>query len=220
MAFECAMADGADGVELDVRLTLDGIPVVCHDPDLARVTAGRNSARIAEMTAAELGHIELDQGARIPTLRDVLQWASRATALLDIELKADDGHPLRLARAVAETCRREHPKDGPRLVLSSFHVGVLLALKAIGKPGELALLTAGRGLLQRFVPTVSILGISGYFPEISLLFHKGQLERPRGEGGFVGTWTVNSETESTRATELGADVLIGDDPALLRKLVG
>jgi glycerophosphoryl diester phosphodiesterase len=59
-SFAQAVAAGADAIEFDVRLTADGIPVVCHDPDVGRTTDG--SGEIARMTYAELRR--LDAGAR------------------------------------------------------------------------------------------------------------------------------------------------------------
>jgi glycerophosphoryl diester phosphodiesterase len=54
-AFERALADGADGVEFDVRLARDNVPVVIHDATLQR-TAGLD-ARVASLTSSELSAI-------------------------------------------------------------------------------------------------------------------------------------------------------------------
>src|SRR5687767_10794848 len=59
-AFELAIVQGADALELDVRLTADGVPVVIHDPTLER-TIGR-PARVGDLTADQL--LEADAGAR------------------------------------------------------------------------------------------------------------------------------------------------------------
>jgi glycerophosphoryl diester phosphodiesterase len=213
------MEDGADGVELDVRLSADNVPVVCHDPELTRITGGRDTRTIARIGSIELGRIELEQGARIPTLAEVLRWSVKTGALLDIELKQDGGRSMQLARVVRDTCRSEYSPSAPRLVLSSFNFGTLLALLSLGPPGELALLTEGPVAVPRFLELFTLLPISGLFPEKSLLT-ASQIDRLHRRGCFSGTWTVNSDVDITRARDLGTDVLIGDDPANLRKLVG
>jgi glycerophosphoryl diester phosphodiesterase len=78
-AFELAIAQGADALELDVRLTADGVPVVIHDATLER-TAGR-PLRVGDLTVNQL----LEADVLIPTLHDVLR-AFPATPLL-IDLK-------------------------------------------------------------------------------------------------------------------------------------
>jgi glycerophosphoryl diester phosphodiesterase len=84
-AFELAIRLGADALELDVRLSLDGVPVVLHDATLNRTTGGRGP--VARHTVAELQKLDAGarftrdggrtypfrgQGIQIPTLADVL----------------------------------------------------------------------------------------------------------------------------------------------------
>src|SRR6516225_6643485 len=59
-SFERARLDGADGVELDVRTTKDGVVVVMHDPDLSRMTGKRDRREVAAMTLDDLRDVELD----------------------------------------------------------------------------------------------------------------------------------------------------------------
>src|SRR5689334_10997830 len=65
-AVETALAGGADGVEIDVRLTADAVPVCVHDPDLARLS-GRRLA-VARASYARLRTVPLADGHRIPAL--------------------------------------------------------------------------------------------------------------------------------------------------------
>jgi glycerophosphoryl diester phosphodiesterase len=127
-AFDEALRQGADGIELDVQLTRDGVPVVYHDKTLVRAGGGRR--RVASLDACELA--ALDTGARfrgetIPTLEAVLDRYARRTRLL-IEIKTREGRHggarhLQLARTVAATIRR---KGIDRKVLAlSFDAGVL-----------------------------------------------------------------------------------------------
>jgi glycerophosphoryl diester phosphodiesterase len=81
------------------------------------------------------------------------------------------------------------------------------------------LLTESSGIATGFAELLTHLPISGLFPEKSQL-SAPQIERLHRRGCFMGTWTVNTEAEVTRATRLGADVLIGDNPRALRQFVG
>ena len=82
-AFRAALDNPAcDGLEFDVRLSADGVPVVCHDVTLARVQ--ESPEPVDTLTAADLGTYE------IPTLTEVLALAGRET-FLDIECKTDPG---------------------------------------------------------------------------------------------------------------------------------
>lgn len=82
-AFVAALAMPAcDGLELDVRRSADGVPVICHDATLERVHGRR--ARVDSLSAADL------EGLGVPTLADLLSTAGRRP-FLDVELKDDPG---------------------------------------------------------------------------------------------------------------------------------
>jgi glycerophosphoryl diester phosphodiesterase len=96
---------GCDGLEFDVRLSRDGIPVVLHDATLERVQ-GRPE-RAPELTAAELGALG------VPTLAAVLA-AVPPPAFLDVELKED------LGEAVVDVLRSARGSDLADAAVSSF----------------------------------------------------------------------------------------------------
>src|SRR6478752_9574719 len=70
-AFELALAEGADGVELDVRLDADERVIVLHDRTLERVTDGSERRDVETLGAHELDRVSL-RGERVPLLADVL----------------------------------------------------------------------------------------------------------------------------------------------------
>src|SRR5258708_28723287 len=129
LAFDHGLSRGADGLELDVHLSRDGVVVVHHDATLERTTNGRGP--VAALTAGELGR--LDAGARVPgfegaaggvpTLRDVLRRYRDAAII--IELKVND-------RALAhKTIDEVRAVDGvDRVALGSFGTRVLRAARA------------------------------------------------------------------------------------------
>jgi len=92
-SFKLASEMNADMIELDVTLTRDNIPVVFHDRKLSRTTDGKgNISRylLRELRELDAGlwFSELYKGTRIPTLEEVLEWAS-GTIALNIEIKKE-----------------------------------------------------------------------------------------------------------------------------------
>jgi glycerophosphoryl diester phosphodiesterase len=83
-AFERAIDMGATMLELDVHLSRDGHPVVIHDADLSRLTAG--GKRVAELTLAEIQQFDAGLGEHVPSLAEVVELV-RDRAQLYIELK-------------------------------------------------------------------------------------------------------------------------------------
>src|SRR5688572_10933517 len=79
-AFDLALQEGAEGIELDVRLNASGEVIVCHDVTLERVTGGRDRRAIHQLTSDECKAVRLDGGERLPRLIEVLDWAERHEA--------------------------------------------------------------------------------------------------------------------------------------------
>lgn len=118
-SFEEAVRQGTDGIELDVRVTADGIPVVFHDADGTRL-AGKEF-RIAEIPYRQLASIFLEGEHGIPRLDTVLdQFGQRI--FLDIEIKDKAAVP-----AVLEGIVRRHLVE--RVMVSSFDADVVIEVK-------------------------------------------------------------------------------------------
>jgi len=111
-AFEAAAAAGY-GIELDVQLTADGVPVVFHDDRLERMTAAHG--RVCERTAAQLAETRLlDTKETVPTLSEALECIGRRSLVL-VELKVLGGEEGPLERCTSEVLGRY---DGPAAVIS------------------------------------------------------------------------------------------------------
>src|SRR5262245_3514397 len=81
-AFQLAMELGADGVELDVQPSADGVPVVLHDDTLDRTTDG--SGDVATLPWARIAEARAD-GEPVPRLEQVVEWAADVGAFLNVE---------------------------------------------------------------------------------------------------------------------------------------
>ncbi len=118
-AFELALRQGAEGIELDVHLSADGIPVVIHDPRLERTTSGSgwvreyNVAAIKRLDAGSWFNRRYRQkaspgfvGLRIPLLAEVLAWAREQKCLAYVEIKqGGEVYPGIEAKVLAEIAR-------------------------------------------------------------------------------------------------------------------
>lgn len=107
-SFAAALSAGADGVELDVRESRDGIPVVIHDDTLGRTMDVRG-----RVSALHWGAIARVTGARVPSLAQAVAWAAAAGAWLNIELKSK-GVEEQVLQMVSTAGLRE------RTIISSF----------------------------------------------------------------------------------------------------
>ena len=76
-----ALKMGCDGVEIDVQLSADGIPVLIHDDLLDRTTSG--SGPVAAASLADLQALDAGEGEPVPTLRDALRADQRPDAVCD-----------------------------------------------------------------------------------------------------------------------------------------
>ena len=116
-AFEAALDEGADGIELDLQFSADGVPVVFHDDFLTRIGGGRRRIadfRLAQLRALDFGSWFGGPPARILTLDEVLDgFAHRTRLYLEIKhVERRAGRHRALARAVAARLARDQRGDG------------------------------------------------------------------------------------------------------------
>jgi glycerophosphoryl diester phosphodiesterase len=93
--FLIALAHGADGVELDVQRSRDGVPVIIHDPTLERTTNGRG--RVDEHSWEALRKLVVGENEPIPSLEEIGAWAANTGAYLNVELKSAGAEAASLA---------------------------------------------------------------------------------------------------------------------------
>ena len=206
-AFDNGLARGADGLELDVHLSRDGVVVVHHDRTLDRTTTLRGP--IAERTAEEL------QRASVPALADVL--ARYRDPRIIIEMKVN--HPA-LAAATIDVVRRAGSID--RVCLGSFGLRVLRAARVL----EPAIATSGAREEVRWALyrswcrwPVARVAYGGYqVPERSgrtRVVSRRFVEDAHRAGLGVQVWVVDEEADARRLIGWGVDALITDRPDVI-----
>ena len=210
-AVEAALAEGADGVEVDVRMTADGVAVCVHDAGLQRVAGVARGVR--SLTLAQLAAIRVG-GHQVPTVADVLRaLAGRGRLVLDLK---PEQRPRALLAAVANAIA-EQGGALPGLVLSSFDGAVLAAAAAMAPeldraviltgaepPGRVLAEAVSRGDVALHVPARTVFGA----PELVAAAH--------AQGLAVRVWTVNRPVDARLLRLLEVDALISDVPGTLR----
>lgn len=208
-AFEVAIEEKADGVELDVRLAADGIVVVAHDPDLKRV-AGR-PGRVAALSSRELGALS----PAIPTLDETLDLLLPSELRINVEIKPDVPSRLALTRAVAAIWERRRLPE--RVFISSFWPAILIGLRWMRCPAEQAFLfDAEHTGIWRAAMIERLLTLEGVHPHFPLCTPE-TVAAWRSRGRFVNAWTVDAPERALALAQMGVDGLITNDPAAVRK---
>jgi len=207
-AFDLAIAEGADGIELDVRMTADGELVVLHDRHIQ--LEGGKAVEVERLTFGQLDLAAKRTGHAIPTLNEVLAWQRQRGCLANVELKGDVPQRSWLARQSAESILR-HGTEG--ILISGFHP-MLVREMARRLPTVPAALLLEPGNLNRFEHAIGgyrLLGACGVHPQHTLLT-PAYLRPLREAGALVNTWTVNDEADATRLASLGVDGIVTDRP--------
>jgi glycerophosphoryl diester phosphodiesterase len=112
----------ADYVEIDIRLSKEGIPVVLHDPSAARVTGVKKSPPIRQLFLPQIKKIAIGQ-EKIPTLREILELDWKNTGLM-IEIKKSVRDPKMLVEAVLQVLLNI-PKPPSRIAIGSFALDIV-----------------------------------------------------------------------------------------------
>jgi glycerophosphoryl diester phosphodiesterase len=187
---------GCDGLEFDVRLSRDRVPVCYHDETLARVHGV--DRRVAELTAEELG----EHG--IPTLEGALNAIPRR-AFLDVELKGDPGRPAFEALVAGRGPALE------RAVVSSFRVETLRRIGGLAPswPRWLNADDAGPETLAR-ARDLDCRGISVRWPSLDAR----TVVMIRDAGFDVAAWTVRRRATYARLARLGVTAICVEAAAL------
>ena len=198
-SFRRAAAEGADAIELDLRLTRDGCLVILHDADVNRTTSG--SGPVASMTLDEIKHLDAGLGERIPTFEEVLE----ATELpIHAELKT-----VETAEPLAALIRER--RLATRVIPISFDLEALRRVKLSLPDLPVGLILSGDSPSLVEARSVNASQVS---PRAAYL-DAAKVEYYRRAGFRITMWTVNEPEEMWRALGLGVDGIVTDRPDLL-----
>jgi glycerophosphoryl diester phosphodiesterase len=217
--FLSALAAGADVIESDIHVSRDGIPVLFHDDTLLRLTG--NSTKISDMTARELGEIDLGRGEGVPTLEAALSSLPRALFNLDVKSPTSPEVTARVIRSLGAQSRvllASFSERNHRIVKrllpevatsssSSLAVRILIADR-LGLRGQVRRMTRGITAVQ--IPTRGA-GMD--------LTRRDFIARLHEAGVEVHYWVVDDPREIRRLLDAGADGVVTDDVLTARRVI-
>lgn len=230
-AFRRAIADGAEGVEFDVRLAKDGAVVVFHDAALRRLS--ERTELISSLTVDELQKIDVGSwfqrrrrtgrsdadfsGERIPTLGEVLAFLKDFPGLIYIELKCRESEIERLSQAVGETIAGSSLL--PQMIVKSFQLEVIPQIRRFCPAVKTAALFAPKIMTilrkeKRLVEVAADLGAQMLSLHFSLATRK-LMEKAGKRNLPVTVWTVDHPRWIRRASELELFAVITNNPGYL-----
>jgi glycerophosphoryl diester phosphodiesterase len=229
-SFDLAFLWDADGIEFDVRLARDGVPVVIHDASFVRTAYLERRVEEFDSTLIEKFYagewfnehnparaVEEFAFERIPTLAQVFERYGAHN--LYVEMKCEEpARRAELASAVVGLVREHGLSE--RVVVKSFEHDSLVEVKRLAPEIRTAALF-GRSWPRPLVPADRIIGEATACgaDEISLhrsLLRRGTVEAARSRGFAVVVWTVNSSVLLRRAASLGVRAVITDYPRQLK----
>ena len=210
-----AITNDADCIELDVRCTKDGVPIVFHDATLRRLTGVK--AEVSDLTYREITSYPLhfaNAFSNYPqttacTLEDVLLLVAKQPGLcLHLELKASgtEEKVVSLLQKYDSVCSYK---------ISSANPGILQTIHQIAPSLELTLVLTCAGDVFEYCTqppeTIDSISVKSCFVTSPLI----HLAHRRGHKIYA--WTVNKTPSARRLIRIGVDGLITDDPSLLHK---
>lgn len=220
-AFRKAVDLSADGIEFDVKRTLDGEMVIIHDQTLERTTNG--TGRVIEKKLDELRELDAGstfsaefKGERIPLLVEVIEEFSNKL-LLNIELTNYGSIRDGLAEKAAILVKKMGKEKS--VIFSSFHPYNLIVCRRILPTVPCALLTLPGKIGWMFRTNL----MNWISPEVIHPFYKdvdhNYIERQHRRNRRVNVWTVNTEMEIKKMLLNNVDGIITDDPFLAKRLI-
>ena len=227
-AFKKAIESGAEGVEFDVRLSKDGVPVVAHDATLRR-TAGINK-RVEDLTAKQLSRVDVGSwfnsahpsrarpefsAEGVASLQTVLQLLEKLEGPIYVEIKCET--ELDVSPLVEAVCREI--AGSPlleQIIVKSFRLGVIPQARAV-LPGVRTAALFAPQVMRLLRKEKYMINIARELGADHLSLHKSlvsrKLVRKAEKFGLpVTAWTVDNGRWMPRAIKQGLFAVITNDP--------
>ena len=219
-AFKMAADMGADGVELDIQQTKDGVIVVCHDETIDRTSSG--AGWLKDFTFEELRRLDFSNGnaayedVKIPTMEEVFYLLAPTGLTINIELKTGIIFYENIEEKILDLTKKMGWED--RVIYSSFNHYSVRKIKELD-PGAKVGLLYGDGPID--MPGYGRrLGADALHPAFYNLQYPDYMEDGRRYGLDVNVWTVNSTADLMQCREYGVNAVITNYPDKALKLYG
>lgn len=212
-AFALAITQGADGIELDVQLTKDGIPVVIHDETIDRVT--EKKGWVKDYTLKELKELTVLKNkfpeysaAKIPTLEEVLDAVKASGIQVNIELKTGIYWYPEIEQKVADLVKKAGMEE--RVIYSSFNHYSIQQMKKIVPEAETAYLYSD--VILNVAEYAKNTKVDGLHPAVYHVKMADFLNEYLGSNLNVRVWTVNEKADMKWLIDAGVTAIITNYP--------
>ena len=202
ISFEKAIEMGADGIELDVHLSLDGHLIVIHDETIDRTTNGKGV--VNQLTLQELKSFRINETEEIPTLEEVLNLVNHR-CFVNIELKNQDA-----AEKVVQLIEHyisDKDWNHAHFLVSSFDWNALQQIRFLNAAIRIGVLTDTD--LDLAISFARFIKASALHPDFQLLT-KEYTAKIQEKGIQVFPWTVNEMEDIERMQSFNVDGIITD----------
>ena len=219
LAFQKAVEIGADGVELDVQLTKDGEVVIIHDETIDRTTDGKGYVvdyTYEELSKFDASYIYIGKMGfnKIPTLKEYFELVKDLDFVTNIELKTGINQYLGIEEKVYKLIKEY--KLEKKVIISSFNHFSVLRMKKIAPELKCGFLSED-WIIDAGAYTASH-GIECFHPRFNNLIPE-VVEELKKNNIEINTWTVNKEEDIKDLINKGIDILIGNYPDLVKKII-
>lgn len=221
-AFELALTQNADGIELDVKLSKDGHVIVIHDPTVDRTTGAHG--KVKDMTLADLRSLGAGSffsrnfsGEKIPTLEEVFEAVGKRT-FINVELTNYTTWHDHLVESVCMLVKKFNLQK--RVMFSSFYAPNLSKARSYLPEVPCGLL-ALNGFLGAWARSFGYAfgkyqALHPYLTDVT----PQQVQRVHRLKGRVHVWTVNKAEDMRRLFHWDVDAIFTDDPQLAVQVRG
>lgn len=223
-SIETAASLGVEWVELDVKLTRDGVPIIFHDEELDRTTNG--SGLVAETSYDDICQLEAGSwfadgfaGVKIPTLEEAVDILLKHNLGLNLEIKPCPGREKETAEAALDRLSQIWD-DHDRLLISSFQHVSLEAAMDLAPDWARGLLIGGEEMPENWKELadyldVKTINLGSRLVTRAVADEVMDLELP------LLVYTVNDPMEARALQRLGVDAFFSDNPdVILENLAG
>lgn len=216
-AFRAGLASSMAFVEMDLRVTADGVPVIIHDPTVDRTTSGTGA--VADLTLAQLKTLDAGAwydsdfaGTTVPTFAEFLDLFrdSRKKALVELKGFWTEDQ----VRTVTDEIYRVGAQN--RIVFMSIDFTTLRNIEAAAP-------VFPRVIIQRDLPADPV-GLARFYGAIAILTSPDSVERDNSvvdtmhrAGVGILLYTLNKQSRWAEALDLGVDGIVTDKPSTLDK---
>jgi glycerophosphoryl diester phosphodiesterase len=228
-AFREALAVGADGIEFDVRLTREDVPIVIHDSTLRRT--GGLPHRVADLTWAEISKIDVGSwfastfaNETIPSLAELFTLFQSNSSTLYLEMKCDS---LAEHRPLAEACVRaiEEHSLKERVMVECFQLPAIRILKEIDPDIRTVALFEPSFTNPSVLSDQRIINQATDVCAAALALHhrlarESLVQKAKAAGLHVAVWTVDDPAWIERTRVPGIDALITNNPEIMIRARG